>query len=42
MEHDLSRCKRVDADDFIEFETLAEEIKSLRLALPEELFLIFV
>ena len=37
--HELSKCKRVDAGDFIEFGTLAEEIKSLRLVLPEELFL---
>ena len=28
----------MDAGDFIEFGTLAEEIKSLRLVLPEELF----
>src|SRR4051812_38470402 len=31
MEHDLSRCKTGDTGDFIEFVTLAEEIKSLRL-----------
>ena len=29
----------MDAGDFIEFGTLAEEIKSPRLVLPEELFL---
>ena len=30
--------QKCDAGDFIEFETLAEEIKSLRLVLPEDLF----
>ena len=30
-----------DASDFIDFGTLAEEIKSLHLALPEDLFFIF-